>query len=305
MVTEMDRASERAHRRRLLRRPARRRHPRRGGPDRPGTTGVGGSSTPSTAPPTSCTPARVGPCRSRRARRRRRGRRRGRRPRARRDVHAPGGGGGACNGQPIRCTDRPTDLATALVATGFSYEAAERGTARPTVVAGSSRGSATSAGSAPPPSTCAGWPRSGRRLLGAGPARGDLAAGGLIATEAGARVADFRGGPCRAGEVLVAAPGVYDELSAILLAAGVQELVEGRVTRAARQRPRRGSAAPPGPSLGTRRAGFPFKSWTGGHWEPLRRVRDRALARRPRLIAAVSANSGTWERARCCRARRR
>jgi myo-inositol-1(or 4)-monophosphatase len=37
----------------------------------------------------------------------------------------------------------------------------------------------------------------------------DIAAGELIAREAGARTSDFAGGPARPGEVLAAAPGVH------------------------------------------------------------------------------------------------
>jgi myo-inositol-1(or 4)-monophosphatase len=45
----------------------------------------------------------------------------------------------------------------------------------------------------------------------------DILAAGLIAREAGARSGDFAGGPLRPPEVLVATPGVFDELSAMLV----------------------------------------------------------------------------------------
>jgi myo-inositol-1(or 4)-monophosphatase len=48
----------------------------------------------------------------------------------------------------------------------------------------------------------------------------DLAAGGLIAAEAGAVVSDFAGNPPRAGAVLAAAPGVADALLDLLAEAG-------------------------------------------------------------------------------------
>jgi myo-inositol-1(or 4)-monophosphatase len=45
----------------------------------------------------------------------------------------------------------------------------------------------------------------------------DILAAGLIAREAGARSGDFAGGPLRPPEVLVATPGVFDALSAMLV----------------------------------------------------------------------------------------
>ena len=41
----------------------------------------------------------------------------------------------------------------------------------------------------------------------------DAAAGELIAREAGCRTGDFRGGPPAPGELLVAAPGIFAELT--------------------------------------------------------------------------------------------
>jgi myo-inositol-1(or 4)-monophosphatase len=46
----------------------------------------------------------------------------------------------------------------------------------------------------------------------------DMAAGELIAREAGARSSDFTGGPPRPEQLLVAAPGVHDQLVALLAA---------------------------------------------------------------------------------------
>lgn len=54
----------------------------------------------------------------------------------------------------------------------------------------------------------------------AGLAPWDLAAGGLIAAEAGAVLTDLRGGPVRAGSVLAAAPGIAKDLLDLLIAAG-------------------------------------------------------------------------------------
>jgi len=47
----------------------------------------------------------------------------------------------------------------------------------------------------------------------------DILAAELIAREAGARSGDFAGGPLRPAEVLVSAPGVFDALSGLLVAA--------------------------------------------------------------------------------------
>jgi myo-inositol-1(or 4)-monophosphatase len=48
----------------------------------------------------------------------------------------------------------------------------------------------------------------------------DLAAGGLIASEAGAVVTDFDGGTALAGAVVAGAPGIADGLRALVVAAG-------------------------------------------------------------------------------------
>lgn len=44
----------------------------------------------------------------------------------------------------------------------------------------------------------------------------DMAAGELIAREAGCRTGDFRGGPAHPAELLVAAPAIFDDLAALL-----------------------------------------------------------------------------------------
>jgi myo-inositol-1(or 4)-monophosphatase len=51
----------------------------------------------------------------------------------------------------------------------------------------------------------------------------DLAAGGLIAREAGAIVTDFAGGPAAAGAVVAAAPGIAAELRDLLISAGAAD----------------------------------------------------------------------------------
>jgi myo-inositol-1(or 4)-monophosphatase len=51
----------------------------------------------------------------------------------------------------------------------------------------------------------------------------DLAAGELIASEAGAVVTDFHGGPAVAGAVVAATPAIADELRALLVEAGAHD----------------------------------------------------------------------------------
>jgi myo-inositol-1(or 4)-monophosphatase len=52
----------------------------------------------------------------------------------------------------------------------------------------------------------------------------DLAAGGLIATEAGAIVSGFDGGPCEAPDVVASAPGIAQALLALLDGAGAADV---------------------------------------------------------------------------------
>jgi myo-inositol-1(or 4)-monophosphatase len=121
------------------------------------------------------------------------------------------GGGATLNGRPIRSSDRD-DLALALVATGFSYDAGRR-REQAAVVQG-----------------LIGHVRDIRRLGSAaidlcyvaagrydayyetGLNAWDAAAGELIAREAGCRSGDHRGGPAVPRELLVAAPGVFGAL---------------------------------------------------------------------------------------------
>ncbi len=118
----------------------------------------------------------------------------------------------------LRCSDG-TNLATALVATGFGY-APERRVRQATRLA-----------------RMIGDVRDIRRLgaasvdlchvaagrvdvyfeEGLGP--WDLAAGELIAREAGCRSGDFRGGAARPDEILVAAPALFEAMAATILAA--------------------------------------------------------------------------------------
>jgi len=132
---------------------------------------------------------------------------------------ATAGGGAACDGAPIRCSTE-TSLAQALVATGFAYAASTRSRQAelltrvlPAVRDIRRIGSAAL-------DLC--WVARGRLdgYFEHGPYLWDYAAGGLIATEAGAVVtAD------PAGLVLAAAPGVAAALVA-LVPATLESLTE-------------------------------------------------------------------------------
>jgi myo-inositol-1(or 4)-monophosphatase len=129
------------------------------------------------------------------------------------------GSGAQCDGVTLEIVDR-ADLATALVGTGFSYLAARRARQAQvlTAVLPAVR-DIRRAGSAAL-DLC--WVASGRLDAfyekGLGP--WDLAAGALIATEAGARAGDLDGGAPSTEFVLAAAPSLFEPLRAALVAAG-------------------------------------------------------------------------------------
>jgi myo-inositol-1(or 4)-monophosphatase len=122
------------------------------------------------------------------------------------------GQGATLGGVPIHCS-ATTDLALALVATGFGYTP-ERRVRQAAIVA-----------------DLVGAIRDVRRLgaasldlcyVGAGRFDAyfeehlntwDMAAGELVAREAGCRTGDFRGGPPVPGELLVAAPAIFADLT--------------------------------------------------------------------------------------------
>ena len=126
------------------------------------------------------------------------------------------GGGATLGGRPLRCSTA-TELSQALVATGFGYDARRRAAqARvlPELLP-----------------ACRDLRRLGAGALDlCGVAAGrvdayyeqalspwDLSAGGLIATEAGARVEGLRGAAAGAPMVLATAPGVFDALHEMLV----------------------------------------------------------------------------------------
>ena len=134
-------------------------------------------------------------------------------------FHATRGGGAFRNGEPITCSE-PPDLARTLVATGFGYDADRR------------RRQARALAEVLPAV------RDIRRMGAAavdlcsvacgrvdayferGLAPWDLAAGSLIAAEAGAVVGDLVGGPPSGDFTLAAPPAVFAALRDLLAGAG-------------------------------------------------------------------------------------
>lgn len=125
------------------------------------------------------------------------------------------GRGALLNGHPIHCSGT-TDVRNALVATGFSY-LPERREAQARVVAaiiGKIRDIRRSGAAA----TDLCYAAAGRvdayyeQWLGPW----DLAAGELIAREAGCRTGDFTGGPVRPAAVLVANPVLFPQVARLL-----------------------------------------------------------------------------------------
>jgi myo-inositol-1(or 4)-monophosphatase len=129
------------------------------------------------------------------------------------------GGGAACNGTPLSIGAGPP-LATALVGTGFSYESARRARQGAVLAEVLPRVRDVRRAGAAALDLC--WVAAGR--LDAFYERGlqpwDLAAGGLVATEAGARTGDLDGGPPSTSFTLAAAPSLFDPLRELLRSAG-------------------------------------------------------------------------------------
>lgn len=132
------------------------------------------------------------------------------------------GGGATRDGVPITASTA-TDLATALVATGFSYEAARRARQAAVLVEVLPRVRDIRRVGAAAVDLCSVACGRVDAYYERGLAPWDLAAGGLIAQEAGAVVTDFAGGPPTAGAVVAAAPGLAVELRALLDAAGAAD----------------------------------------------------------------------------------
>jgi len=127
------------------------------------------------------------------------------------------GQGATLNGQPLRCT-QVTELARALVATGFGYDARRRAAqARllPHLLPAVRDIRREGAGALDLCSVAAGRVDA---YFEQGLSPWDLCAGGLIAREAGARIEGLRGNAAGSDLVLAAGPGVFAELHDLLAA---------------------------------------------------------------------------------------
>jgi myo-inositol-1(or 4)-monophosphatase len=121
------------------------------------------------------------------------------------------GGGAHCNGLPIAVSGKD-DLSTALIGTGFAYDSDRRRQQARWLehvlpsVRDIRRGGAASL------DLC--WVGCGRLdgYYEAGLSAWDVAAGDLIAREAGAVTSDFDGGPARPGSVIAASPAIAPAL---------------------------------------------------------------------------------------------
>ncbi len=125
------------------------------------------------------------------------------------------GGGATRNGQPIRCATE-SRLELALVATGFGYRPERRRTQLAVVAHLLPRVRDIRRLGAASTDLC--YAACGRvdAYYEVGLSPWDMAAGSLIAAEAGCRLGAVGGGPLRPDSVVAAAPGVYDDLQRLL-----------------------------------------------------------------------------------------
>jgi myo-inositol-1(or 4)-monophosphatase len=131
-------------------------------------------------------------------------------------------GGATRDIAPIRASHQ-RDLSLALVGTGFSYDAARRAAQAAALVHVLPRVRDVRRFGAAAVDLC--WVACGRldAYYERGLAPWDLAAGELIASEAGALVTDFAGRPAVAGSVVAATPAIAEDLRALLLEAGAHD----------------------------------------------------------------------------------
>ena len=132
------------------------------------------------------------------------------------------GGGAACDGRPLAAGPGPP-LATALVGTGFSYESARRARQAAVLAGVLPRVRDVRRAGAAALDLC--WVGAGRLdgFYERGLQPWDLAAGGLVATEAGARTGDLDGGPPSPAFTLAAGPALFDSLCTLLRDAGAAD----------------------------------------------------------------------------------
>lgn len=130
------------------------------------------------------------------------------------------GGGAWCNGEPLAVSTE-TDLARALVGTGFGYDADRRAVQAAVVAKLLPQIRDIRRFGAAAVDLC----HAARGRIDAYYERGlnpwDYAAGALIAAEAGAVVTDFAGGPASTAGCLVAPAALHGPLLDLLVAAGI------------------------------------------------------------------------------------
>jgi myo-inositol-1(or 4)-monophosphatase len=132
------------------------------------------------------------------------------------------GGGATRDGAPIRASEEAR-LAHALVATGFAYDSDRRRAQAAALVQVLPRIRDVRRFGAAAVDLCSVACGRVDAYYERGLAHWDLAAGGLIAAEAGAVVTDFHGGPAVAGAVVAAAPAIAEELRALLVSSGAAD----------------------------------------------------------------------------------
>lgn len=144
-------------------------------------------------------------------------------PVARTTYAATHGGGATRDGRPIRCSTREV-LATSLIGTGFSYLAPRRADQARVLLELLPRirdirrfGAASLDLCAVAEGRLDAYYEHGLELW-------DLAAGWLIAREAGATVGDLRGGPPSGEHLIAAPPALFEPLRELLVSAGALDV---------------------------------------------------------------------------------
>ena len=131
------------------------------------------------------------------------------------------GGGAFLNGSPISC-NTITDVSQALVCTGFSYSAEQRTIQAKRVSQFIHNIRDIRRAGAAAIDLC--FVACGRidAYFEENLHQWDIAAGILIAHEAGCRSGDFSGNSARPAEILTAAPAIFDQLSQLIMAASAK-----------------------------------------------------------------------------------
>jgi myo-inositol-1(or 4)-monophosphatase len=142
---------------------------------------------------------------------------------------ATAGGGATCNGEPLRCTAQD-ELAMALVATGFGYDARVRAAQAGALTSVLPRVRDIRRMGSAALDLCAVAAGRVDAYFEAGMHRWDWAAGALVAAESGARVGGLRGrGPGR-HVTLAANPALFAALHDLLVEAGAEPAGPGATT---------------------------------------------------------------------------